>query len=111
MSSNRVHIVIPKDLTDEIDAVVGQRHRSAFICEAAQEKLIRAKQARAIREVRGALKNEDYPEWKNGSAEWVHNLRQEDQRIRDSKLGWPSIEAADRHQHSDRRSQRKTRAR
>jgi metal-responsive CopG/Arc/MetJ family transcriptional regulator len=110
MSSNRVHVVIPKELTDEIDSVVGQRRRSSFICEAAQEKLIRAKQARAIREVRGALKDEDYPEWKNGSAEWVHKLRQEGQQLRDVKLGWTSS-AADRHQHPHRRSQRKTRAR
>jgi metal-responsive CopG/Arc/MetJ family transcriptional regulator len=110
MASNRVHVVIPKQLTDEIDSLVGQRHRSSFICEAAEEKLIRARQARAIREVRGTLKAEDYPEWKNGSADWVHNMRQEDQRIRDSKLGWmPS--AADRHKHSDRRSQRKARTR
>ena len=37
---NRVHIVIPKELTDEIDSLVSERSRSAFICNAVREKLV-----------------------------------------------------------------------
>lgn len=111
MSSGRVHVVMPKDLTDEIDVVVGQRHRSSFICEAAREKLIRQKQAEAIRKYAGSLRDEDYPEWKNGSAEWVHNLRQEDERIREGKLKGSSNENSHRHKRPHRRSQEKARSR
>ena len=39
---NRVHIVIPKELTDEIDSLVSERSRSAFICNAVREKLVRS---------------------------------------------------------------------
>ena len=108
MSSGRVHVVMPKELTDEIDAVVGQRHRSSFICDAAKEKLIRQKQAEAIRKFAGSLRDEDYPEWRNGSAEWVHNLRQQDERIRERKLRRLSRESSNRHKRPNRRAQEKT---
>jgi metal-responsive CopG/Arc/MetJ family transcriptional regulator len=112
MASTRVHVVIPKELTDEIDSLVGQRRRSSFICDAAREKLIRQKQLESIRKFAGSLKDADYPEWKNGSAEWVHNLRKEDQKIRDSRVKWTSNESAsDRHQYRHRRAQEKTRTR
>lgn len=111
MSSNRVHVVIPKELTDEIDSIVGQRHRSSFICEAAKEKLTRQKQAEAIHRFAGSLRDEDYPEWKNGSAAWVHNLRQEDERIREEKLRQSTRESSSRHQRRNRRAQEKTKAR
>ena len=111
MSGNRVHVVIPKELTDEIDSIVGERRRSSFICDATREKLIRQKQLEGIRKFSGSLKDEDYPEWKEGSAEWVHNLRQEDEKIRDAKLKWSPREASNRHQHRHRRAQEKTRTR
>jgi hypothetical protein len=98
---------MPKDLTDEIDDVVGQRHRSSFICEAAKEKLIRQKQAQAIHKFAGSLRDEDYPEWKNSSADWVHNLRQEDERIREGRLKRSSHESSNRHKRPNRRSQEK----
>jgi metal-responsive CopG/Arc/MetJ family transcriptional regulator len=79
MSRNRVTVALPRELTEEIDALVGQRRRSSFVSEAAQEKLIRLKQVKAIRGFAGSLKDADYPEWKDGSAEWVHNLRHENE--------------------------------
>ena len=111
MSSNRVHIVIPKELTDEIDAIVGQRHRSSFICDAAREKLTRQKQAEAIRKFAGSLSDENYPEWKNGSAAWVHNLRQEDERIREERLKRPPRENSSRYERRNRRVEEKKRTR
>lgn len=111
MANGRVHVVMPKDLTDAIDSVVGQRHRSSFICEAAREKLIQRKQALAIRKFAGTLRDEDYPQWKHGSAEWVHNLRQEDERIREEKLRRSKRESPNRHKRPNRRSQEKTRSR
>ena len=84
--SKGVRISIPLELAREIDSVMGRGKRRAFVSEAAREELIRRKQSSAIRKYAGSLKDEDYPEWKNGSAEWVHNLRQEDQRIRDRRL-------------------------
>src|SRR5262249_5922949 len=109
--NKRVHVVIPKDLTDEIDSLVGQRRRSAFICDATREKLIQRKQLEAIRKFSGSLKSSDYPEWEKGSAEWVSNLRKEDQEIRDRRTRLSDESAPNRHERHHRRSQEKTRAR
>jgi hypothetical protein len=112
MSRNRVPVALPRKLTEEIDALVGQRRRSSFISDAARERLIRHKQVEAIRKFSGSLKDSDYPEWKNGSAEWVHNLRRENQatgnkRLKQSMDG-PS---PDRRELRHRRAQEKTRTR
>ena len=111
MNNGRVHVVMPKELTDEIDSLVGQRNRSSFICEASREKLTRQKQSEAIRKFAGSLRQQDYAEWKNGSADWVHNLRQEDERIREERLKRTSRETSGRHKRPNRRAQEKARPR
>ena len=111
MSNNRVHVVIPKELIDEVDSIVGQRGRSAFICEAAREKLTHQKQLEGIRKYAGTLKDENYPEWKDGAARWVHNLRQRDDEIRESRLRQSADANSTGHQRNHRRAQKKTRAR
>ena len=110
MANTRVHVVIPKELTDEIDASVGPRNRSSFICEAAREKLTRLKQIEAIRKFAGSLGDRSHPEWEYGSAEWVHNLRQADEKNQ-PKFRHSSSESSHRHQHRHRRTQEKMRAR
>jgi metal-responsive CopG/Arc/MetJ family transcriptional regulator len=112
MSRNRVPVALPRELTEEIDALVGQRRRSSFISDAARERLIRHKQVEAIRKFSGSLKDSDYPEWKNGSAEWVHNLRRETQAILDGLLKQSTDQpSSDRRRPRQRRTRETTRMR
>lgn len=86
MLSHRVRVIIPKQLRDEIDSVIGRRRRSSFICAAVREKLVSQKQVEATRKFAGSLAAEHYLEWTNGSAVLVHNLRREDEKMRERKL-------------------------
>lgn len=83
---NRVHIVIPRDLTDEIDSVVSERSRSAFICDAVREKLIREKQMKALERLKTHPFKGGPKEWETDSAGWVRRLRKEGEEIRVKRL-------------------------
>lgn len=86
MATNRVHIVIPKDLTDEIDSIVTERRRSAFICDAVREKLIREKQFQALEKLKEHPFQGGPKEWETDSAGWVRRLRTESTKIRARRL-------------------------
>lgn len=76
----RTHVVIPRDVLDEVDRVAGQRKRSEFVTEALREKLQRERQAHALRDGIGALASEDYPEWRTPrkTSAWVRRTRDAD---------------------------------
>ena len=78
------HIVIPGQLAQEIDAVVGKRGRSSFLM-AAMHELSRLRQLHAIENIAGFWKDKDHPEFKEGAVKWVAKQRQLDER-RASKL-------------------------
>lgn len=82
--SERVHVVIPKELTDEVDAFVSQRSRSAFICDAVREKLIREKQAKALEKLKSSPFKGGPKEWETDSAGWVRRLRKQSDEARKS---------------------------
>jgi Arc/MetJ-type ribon-helix-helix transcriptional regulator len=84
--ANRLHIVISKDLTDELDSVVSQRNRSAFVREAVREKLVREKQIKALERLKGRPFKGGPKEWETDSAGWVHRLRKESEEIRVRRL-------------------------
>ena len=75
----RTHIVVPDDLVDEVDRLVGKRQRSAFFTEAARERLRRENLLRALRETAGSISADDHPEWATSRkvAAWVRNLRRD----------------------------------
>jgi Arc/MetJ-type ribon-helix-helix transcriptional regulator len=83
---NRVHVVIPKELTDEVDAIVSERSRSAFICDAVREKLIREKQIKALERLKTHPFKGGPKEWETDSAGWVRRLRKESDEIRGRRL-------------------------
>ncbi len=83
----RAHIVIPRELLEAVDELVGPRKRSEFIAEAIRRQVQREQQHQAIEKYAGVLDPADYPEWANGSSEWVHNMRQADDQHRAKKLG------------------------
>lgn len=86
--SFRVHVVIPKEIVEEVDRLVGQRKRSAFVVEALIEKLQRERLGRALAETAGFLAKEDHPEWATPelTSAWVRKLRAVDSESTDRKL-------------------------
>ncbi|HTE86403.1 MAG TPA: ribbon-helix-helix domain-containing protein [Dehalococcoidia bacterium] len=82
----RAHVVMPRELLEEIDKLAGNRKRSEFIVEAVEYKVRRERLGKALRDSAAVLDPADYPEWED-STKWVHDLRQADQRHSDEKLG------------------------
>ena len=84
----RTHIVFPRDLVDAVDALVGQRKRSAFVTEAVEEKVERERLGRALAETAGSLAAEDYPEWDTPEkiSAWVRKSRAFDNESTNRKL-------------------------
>jgi len=72
--------VLSDQLVKDIDMLVGSRQRSSFLTQAAEEKLMRLRQLKALETAAGSWKDKDHPELKQGSAKWVRKLRQESER-------------------------------
>jgi hypothetical protein len=77
VKSKRAHILLPQDLVEEIDSIVGPRGRSAFLVETAREAVRRRKLLRFLESDTPAWKDADHPELARGAAAWVRQLRQE----------------------------------
>ena len=75
MITKRTHVVLSHQLVKDIDTLVGSRQRSSFLTQAAEEKLMRLRQLKALEEATGSWKDKDHPELKQGSAYWVTQLR------------------------------------
>ena len=81
MNTKRTHVVLSEQLVKDIDTLVGTRQRSSFLTQAAEEKLMRLRQLKALEAAAGSWKDKDHPELKQGAAKWVKKLRREyDQR-------------------------------
>lgn len=76
----RAHVILPVDLVADIDKLVGKRCRSAFIAEVARDEIQRRQQRNALRAAKGAWKDEDHPELKDGAAAWVNQMRSESEK-------------------------------
>ena len=84
----RAHVVLPRELVEAVDEVVGRRGRSRFFAEAAREKLARVRLARAARKAAGSLADVDVPGWETSESaeEWVRTTRRaDDARLRHSQ--------------------------
>lgn len=80
MNAKRTHVIIPEQLVKEIDTLVGTRQRSSFLTQAAEEKLMRLRQLKALEDAAGSWKDQDHPELKQGAAKWVEKLRRQDEK-------------------------------
>jgi hypothetical protein len=69
--------VVPEDLLAEVDRLVGERGRSAFLTDLIRREVQRQHLLTALRDARGCWKTEDHPELKNGLEESVDSLRRE----------------------------------
>jgi metal-responsive CopG/Arc/MetJ family transcriptional regulator len=84
----RAHVVVPRDLWDDVDRLVGSRKRSAFIADAVREKVSREKRGKALLEAAGMLSAANYPEWSTPekAAAWVRTSRAADEKRTERKL-------------------------
>lgn len=78
--NKRTHVVLSDQLVKDIDTLVGSRQRSSFLTQAAEKELVRLRQVEALKAARGAWKDADHPELKQGAVKWVKKLRQENER-------------------------------
>ena len=81
MSTRRAHIVLPDDLLDQIDELVGSRGRSQFIAELARAEVHRQRLLKLLGQQGPGWKLENHPELKQGAAGWIDSVRQEDEKI------------------------------
>lgn len=79
MSAKRAHVMIPGELLFEIDRLVGKRGRSRFLAEAAAVEVMRRRQLDALRKAAESWKSERHPELRSGAAQWVSQLRKENE--------------------------------
>ena len=82
----RAHIVLPKELLNEVDKLTGKRKRSQFVEEAIKEKLARERLKHALAVSAGVLNPADYPDWGTPDkvSAWVHASRRAgDEALRD----------------------------
>jgi len=75
--TRRAHVILPIDVVADIDKLVGKRGRSAFLTEVARDEIQRRQQRNALRASKGAWKDADHPELKDGAAAWVSQMRSE----------------------------------
>jgi predicted transcriptional regulator len=70
--------VLPDELVERVDELVGARGRSRFIAEATAEKLRVERLAKAIEEGAGILDPKKYPHWSTPEKidKWVRELRE-----------------------------------
>jgi len=87
MRHKRTHVLLPEDLLSDIDALVGQRGRSAFLVEVLRQEIKRRRLLAALSHPEPAWKDADHPELAGGAETWVRELRDEDNRIEQEKLG------------------------
>ncbi len=74
----RTHVLLPKKLLDEIDALVGPRKRSEYIAEVLEEDVRRKRLLGALAAVAATPPDQRVKgEWNNAEspAAWVHELR------------------------------------
>jgi Arc/MetJ-type ribon-helix-helix transcriptional regulator len=90
MPHKRAHVVLPDDLLADVDSLVGPRGRSAFLTEVIREAVNRHRLLEFLSSPEPVLKDEDYPEFRDGAEAWVRRMRDEDLRLEREKLGnWP----------------------
>jgi hypothetical protein len=70
--NRRAHIILPADVVADIDKLVGERGRSAFLTELARREITLRRQREVLRETAGAWKAEDHPELAEGARGYAY---------------------------------------
>ena len=74
----KAHLVLPREILEEVDQIAGKRKRSLFIAQATREKLQRERFLRTLEETRGAWNDKNHPGLKTARdmEKFVGNKRQ-----------------------------------
>jgi hypothetical protein len=62
MMKSKAHLVLPREILEEVDQIAGKRKRSLFIATAIREKLERERFLRTLDETKGAWSDKNHPE-------------------------------------------------
>ena len=62
----KTHLVLPRDILEQVDQIAGKRKRSLFIAQATQEKLERERFVRVLEGTKGAWSDKNHPELRTG---------------------------------------------
>jgi metal-responsive CopG/Arc/MetJ family transcriptional regulator len=79
MLRKRAHVILPADLLAEVDRLVGERGRSAFLSDLVRREIQRRNLLAALQAARGSWKTEEHPELQEGSEAFVDHLRAENE--------------------------------
>jgi metal-responsive CopG/Arc/MetJ family transcriptional regulator len=83
----KAHLVLPREILEEVDQMAGKRKRSLFIAEATREKLQRERFLKILEETQGAWSDKNHPDLKTARdiehfvAEKRHSYRRRFKRI------------------------------
>lgn len=77
MALVRTNVTLPEELIQAIDELAGPRGRSAYLAEAASQKLKRDRLAKAIRESAGVMVGRQGHMSADEIVDWVNQLRDE----------------------------------
>ncbi len=80
MGLQRAHVVLPQELLQEIDSIVGPRGRSAFLVDTARAELRRRRLLKFLQNDEPVWEDLSHPELAQGAATWVKALRQEGEK-------------------------------
>jgi metal-responsive CopG/Arc/MetJ family transcriptional regulator len=74
----KAHLVLPREILEEVDQIAGKRKRSLFIAEATREKLQRERFLRTLEETQGAWSDKNHPDLKTARdlEQYVSDKRQ-----------------------------------
>ncbi len=74
MAKIRAHVMLPEELIDEVDELVGKRQRSHFVAEAVELRVRNERLLRALRRIREADNPVDVEGWDDPES-WVGEQR------------------------------------
>jgi metal-responsive CopG/Arc/MetJ family transcriptional regulator len=60
----KAHLVLPREILEEVDQIAGKRKRSLFIAAATREKLERERFLKTLEETKGSWSDKNHPELK-----------------------------------------------
>ena len=58
----KAHLVLPREILEEVDQIAGKRKRSLFITVATREKLERERFLKTLEETKGSWSDKNHPE-------------------------------------------------
>jgi metal-responsive CopG/Arc/MetJ family transcriptional regulator len=74
----KAHLVLPREILEEVDQIAGKRKRSLFIAEATREKLQKERFLKTLEETQGAWNDKKHPDLKTArdTEQFVADKRQ-----------------------------------